>query len=94
MVRSRGPAGCIRCPGWIGFSGRIGARLSEAGKLYAIGGYSTKPCGACEDAIHAGAGYQHNFGQSLYGKVEYRHMFVDSGVSDPDVALAGIGVRF
>ena len=78
----------------FGFTGRLGAKLSEAGKLYVNGGYSTKPCGSCEDSIHAGAGYQHNFGQSLYGKVEYRHYFVDSGVSDPDAVVAGIGLRF
>ena len=78
----------------FGLSGRLGAKLSEAGKLYAIGGYSTKPCGACEDSVHLGAGYQHNFGQSLYGKVEYRHFFVDSGVSDPEAVVAGLGLRF
>lgn len=78
----------------FGFTGRLGAKVSAAGKLYVNGGYSTKPCSACEDSIHVGGGYQHNFGQSLYGKVEYRHYFVDSGVSDPDAGVAGLGLRF
>lgn len=77
----------------FGFTGRVGAKLGEAGKLYGAGGYTTKPCKFCEDSIHLGAGYQHNFGSKLYGKVEYRHYFVDNG-SDPDAVVAGLGVRF
>jgi outer membrane immunogenic protein len=78
----------------FGFSGRAGVKLSEAGKLYGIGGYTTKACRFCDDSLHLGAGYQHNFGQSLYGKVEYRHYFFDNGVSDPDAVVAGVGMRF
>lgn len=78
----------------FGFTGRAGLKTSEAGKLYVAGGYSTKPCRSCEDSLHLGAGYQHNFGKSLYGKVEYRHFFVDDGFSDPDAVVAGVGMRF
>lgn len=78
----------------FGFTGRAGVKLSEAGKLYAAGGYTTKACRFCDDSLHLGAGYQHNFGQSLYGKVEYRHYFFDNGVPDPDAVVAGIGMRF
>ena len=78
----------------FGASARAGAKLGEAGKLYAVGGYATKPCKFCEDSFNVGAGYQHNFGQKFYGKVEYRHNFVGNGVRDTDVAGVGLGVRF
>jgi hypothetical protein len=78
----------------FGLTGRVGAKLSENGKLFAAGGYTTKACRFCDETWHVGAGYQHNFGQSLYGKVEYRHFFADNGVSDPDAVVAGIGMRF
>ena len=77
----------------FGFGGRVGAKLG-AGKLYAAASYQTKPCGGCENSISAGAGYQHALGEKLYAKVEYRHFFVDSGVSDPDAVTVGLGVKF
>ncbi|HEY0959020.1 MAG TPA: hypothetical protein VGE05_07065, partial [Novosphingobium sp.] len=78
----------------FGFGGRAGVKVSEAGKLYAAGSYQTKPCALCEDSWTLGAGYQHNLGNNLYGKVEYRHYFVDNGVSDPDAVTVGLGMRF
>lgn len=78
----------------VGFNGRAGAKLDGGTKLYAIGGYQTKPCQFCEESWSAGAGVEVPFGEKLYGKVEYRHFFVGSGLSDFDGALAGIGVRF
>ncbi|QZP06866.1 YfaZ family protein [Caenibius sp. WL] len=78
----------------FGASARAGAKLGEAGKLYAVGGYATKPCRFCEDSFNLGAGYQHNFGRNFYGKVEYRHNFIGDGVKDNDVAGVGLGVRF
>jgi outer membrane immunogenic protein len=78
----------------FGIGGRAGIKTGEAGKLYAVGGYSTKPCETCEHSWNLGAGYQHSFGNSLYGKVEYRHSFVGNGFSDPDAVVAGLGVKF
>lgn len=78
----------------FGFGGRVGLKTSDAGKLYAAGSYQTKPCAICEDSWTLGAGYQHAFGDKIYGKVEYRHFFVDNGFSDPDAVVAGLGVRF
>jgi|EndMetStandDraft_5_1072996.scaffolds.fasta_scaffold51286_3 outer membrane immunogenic protein len=77
----------------FGFGARAGVKLSEAGKLYAIGTYQTKPCSGCDEFWTAGAGYQHNFGSNLYGKVEYRHFIVDNA-NDPDAVVAGLGMRF
>jgi outer membrane immunogenic protein len=78
----------------FGIGGRAGIKTGEAGKLYAAASYNTKPCRTCEDSWTLGAGYQHSFGSNLYGKVEYRHFFVDNGFSDPDAVVAGIGVKF
>ncbi|HKX79608.1 MAG TPA: hypothetical protein VJM34_13905 [Novosphingobium sp.] len=78
----------------FGVGGRVGAKLSEVGKVYATGGWTTKSCGGCDESLYAGAGYQHNLGKSLYGKVEYRHHFFDNGVADPDSVVAGVGLRF
>ena len=78
----------------FGASARAGAKLGDPVKLYAVGGYATKPCKGCEGSFNLGAGYQHNFGQNFYGKVEYRHSFVGNGVKDNDAAVAGLGVRF
>lgn len=77
----------------FGFGARAGAKLG-AGKLYAAGSYQTEPCDLCQDAWTLGAGYQHNFGSNLYGKVEYRHYFVKNTSNDPDSVVAGIGLRF
>jgi outer membrane immunogenic protein len=78
----------------FGAGARAGLKVSEAGKLYAVGSYQTETADLGEDAWTLGAGYQHNFGSNLFGKVEYRHFFVDNGFSDPDAVTAGLGVRF
>jgi outer membrane immunogenic protein len=78
----------------LGVSARGGAQLAGGAKLYAVGGYNTKPCKFCEDAWSLGAGAELPFGTNLYGKVEYRHFFVSNGFSDANVALLGLGVKF
>lgn len=78
----------------FGFSGRLGAKVMENGKLYAAGGYNTESCDGCEGAWTLGAGYQHSFGK-FYGKVEYRHFFNDNALfTDTDAAVVGLGVKF
>ncbi len=72
-----------------GVTGRVGAKVGDDGKLFAAGGYSF---GEGEDVPHLGAGYQHNVGESVYLKVEYRHFFSD--FIDVNAATAGVGVRF
>ena len=78
----------------FGFGGRAGIKVSDAGKLYAVGSYQTKFCATCDHSWTAGAGYQQSFGNKIYGKVEYRHYFVGNGFSDPDAVTAGLGVKF
>ena len=77
----------------FGFTGRAGVKASADDKLFATVGYSTKNCNFCDDAVHAGAGYEHSFG-SMYGKVEYRHFFTSNGSSDFDAVAVGVGLKF
>lgn len=72
----------------FGLTGRIGAKLSDTDRLYATGGYSFNGI----DAVHVGAGYQHRFGKTFYGKVEYRR-FLENG-TDVNVAVVGLGLAF
>lgn len=78
----------------LGLGGRVGTKLGEAGKLYAVAAYQTKPCKFCEDSVGVGAGYQHSFGGNLFGKLEYRHNFIGNNVKDSNVVAAGLGVKF
>lgn len=77
----------------FGFNGRIGAKIGEPGKLYVVGGYNTEACDFCDGTWTAGAGYEHSFGK-IYGKLEYRHFFVDNGFDDLDAVSVGIGTKF
>lgn len=78
-----------------GFTGRLGAKMGAHGKLYATGGYTTDTCTACNnESWNAGAGYQHGFGDKFYGKVEYRHFFLDAARPDGNAVVAGLGVKF
>lgn len=70
----------------FGVSARLGAKVGDASRLYAIGGYSINAI----DAAHIGVGFQQGFGKSLYGKIEYRR-FLDR---DSDAGFVGIGLRF
>jgi len=70
--------------------GRIGAKIGKKGRLYASGGVGFC-CGGSDPYI--GAGYQHNLGRKLYGKIEYRRALSTFG---PDINFAGVGlgIRF
>jgi outer membrane immunogenic protein len=64
--------------------------LAAVNKLFAAGGYTFGD----GDAFHAGAGYEQKFGQSVYGKLEYRRYFVDSGFPDINTVAVGVGFKF
>ncbi|MDE2405598.1 MAG: hypothetical protein KGM17_13100 [Sphingomonadales bacterium] len=74
-----------------GTSGRIGAKLGAADKLYATGGYAY---GKGPDAPTVGAGWEHGFSSKLYGKVEYKHFFNEDNARHSNAALVGMGVHF
>lgn len=69
--------------------GRLGAKVGAAGKAYVTGGYTFSDI----DDPYIGAGYQHKFGNNVYGKVEYRHQFIGN-FGDFDTVSAGIGLAF
>lgn len=77
----------------FGFTGRLGAKTASGGKLFVNGGYSDDFTNGGGHAWHAGAGYEQGFGKNLYGKVEYRHFFVDN-FQDSNSAVVGLGVKF
>ena len=77
----------------FGFNGRAGVKMGEASKLYAVGGYNTEVCDLCDGTWGLGAGFQQGFPQNLYGKIEYRHNFVDN-FDDTDTLMVGLGARF
>ena len=70
--------------------GRAGAKVGTNGKLYANAGYTF---GQIDDP-YIGAGYQHKLGQSLYGKLEYRHQFIGNNIKDFDTFAVGLGLAF
>ncbi|MES2753336.1 MAG: hypothetical protein V4659_01585 [Pseudomonadota bacterium] len=74
---------------FFGIGGRVGTKLGTGGKLYALGGYGFADG---SEAPFAGVGYQHKFGGSVYGKVEYRRT-LDQG-TDVNFAGIGLGVAF
>jgi outer membrane immunogenic protein len=86
---------------------RLGYKVSEQGTIYALAGYTnarfraayTTPAGVTTrdsanfDGFRLGAGYQHDFGEKLYGKVEYRYSNYEGNI-ERHQALLGLGVKF
>ncbi|HLL29590.1 MAG TPA: porin family protein [Allosphingosinicella sp.] len=86
---------------------RLGYKVSDRGTLYALAGYTnarfrfdyTTPAGVTTrdgrnlDGLRLGVGYQHGFGEKVYGKVEYRYSNYESDVTRHQVLL-GVGVKF
>ena len=86
---------------------RLGYKVSPNGTVYALAGYTnarfhfdyTTPAnvttrdGRNLDGFRLGAGYQHDFGKRMYGKVEYRYSNYEAGVTRHQ-ALLGVGVKF
>lgn len=75
----------------LGATARLGFK-GGANRYYVNGGYTDLTCDFCGDAIHAGAGAEFGLTDKVYGKVEYRHFFLD-GI-DSNVVAVGAGVRF
>lgn len=86
---------------------RLGYKVSPKGTIYALAGYTnaryrfdyTTPAGVTTrdsrnlDGFRLGAGYQHGFGEKMYGKVEYRYSNYEADVTRHQVLL-GVGVNF
>lgn len=78
----------------FGFTGRAGIKAAPGTKLFAAGGYTTKPCDLCEHSWNLGAGVEQGIGNNFYVKGEYRHYFVGNAVPDSDALMAGVGIKF
>ena len=86
---------------------RVGYKVSEKGTLYALAGYTnarfrasyTTPANVTTrdsanfDGFRLGAGYQHAFGDKLYGKVEYRYSNYEGDITRHQ-GLIGVGMKF
>jgi outer membrane immunogenic protein len=100
-------AACIHAKRDLAAAVRLGYKVSERGTLYALAGYTnarfrfdyTTPAGVTTrdsanlDGFRLGAGYQHDFGKRMYGKVEYRYSNYEADVTRHQ-ALLGVGVKF
>lgn len=97
---------CVKSGRDISATLRLGTSLSEASKLYVLGGYTNGRIrvtyqdsfgkdsdGVNLDGFRLGAGYQHNFGQNLFGKIEYRYSNYEQGVERHNGVVA-IGMNF
>jgi outer membrane immunogenic protein len=71
--------------GWS-IGGRIGSKVGEKGRVYALGGLGFC-CGGSDPYI--GAGYQNKFSSKVYGKIEYRKVLSSIG---PNINYAGVGL--
>ncbi len=71
----------------VNLAARLGGKIGK-GKLYATVGYDV----ADIDEFNIGAGYQHSFGDKVYGKVEYRRYLLNG--TDLNAAVVGIGLKF
>jgi hypothetical protein len=80
----------------FGISGRVGADLGAAGKLYAVGGWATQPYHGGNPDWDIGAGYQHSLIPGTYGKLEYRHFTSSANGITPsrDAITVGFGAHF
>ncbi|HEX8578510.1 MAG TPA: porin family protein [Allosphingosinicella sp.] len=86
---------------------RVGYKVSDKGTLYALAGYTnarfratyitpanvTTRDSANLDGIRLGLGYQHAFGERVYGKVEYRYSNYEGDITRHQ-GLIGVGVKF
>lgn len=98
---------CIDAKRDLAAAVRLGYKVSDKGTLYALAGYTnarfrfnyTTPTSVTTgdssnlDGFRLGAGYQHDLGKNMYGKVEYRYSNYEAGVTRHQ-ALMGVGVKF
>ncbi|EIZ78609.1 opacity protein [Novosphingobium sp. Rr 2-17] len=85
---------------------RVGTQVGATSKLYVLGGYTNARViatyrddagrfsdGSNLDGFRLGAGYEKNFSDKFFGKIEYRYSNYESDFSRHNV-LAGVGVKF
>ena len=101
-----GDEACVKAGRDISAVVRLGTKLGETSKLYVLGGYTnarikltyddgvtSDSLGENGDGFRLGAGYQHDFGGNLFGKIEYRYSNYESDFSRHNGVIA-LGMRF
>ncbi|WP_420382659.1 hypothetical protein [Novosphingobium sp.] len=80
----------------VGISGRAGASLGPAGRIYAVGGWASTPYHGGSADWDFGAGYSHALLLGTYGKIEYRHYTSSANGATPsrDAVTLGFGAHF
>ena len=106
-VLAAGDVLCVEAGRDISAVGRLGYQVTENGTIYALAGYTNGrfridydpangPLVTTRenlDGLRLGAGYQHNFANNLYSKVEYRYSNYEAGLERHQL-IAGLGIRF
>lgn len=105
-VLAVGDRACVKTGRDLSAVVRFGVNMSEASQLYVLGGYTnarikatyddgvtTTSAADNGDGFRLGAGYKHNFGGNLFGKLEYRYSNYEADISRHNV-LAAIGFNF
>ena len=106
-VLAAGDVLCVEAGRDISAVGRLGYRVTDNGTIYALAGYTNGrfridydpangPLVSTRDnldGVRLGLGYQHNFANGLYSKVEYRYSNYEAGLERHQV-IAGLGVAF
>lgn len=101
-----GDKGCLLAGRDIAAVARLGYNISKASQIYALAGYTNARIKATYDdgfskisaadngdGFRIGAGFKQNFGESMFGKIEYRYSNYESDFSRNQV-LAAIGFNF
>ena len=106
-VLAAGDVLCVEAGRDISAVGRLGYQVTQNGTIYALAGYTNGrfridydpangPLVTTRenlDGLRLGAGYQHNFANNLYSKIEYRYSNYEAGL-DRHQVIAGLGIRF
>lgn len=76
-----------------GIGGRIGAEVLPRSKVFVGTNWQSKDCRECGNAIGLGTGWEQNLTETIYAKLEFKHLFVEDEV-DANVGIIGLGVMF
>ncbi|EGD59167.1 hypothetical protein Y88_1229 [Novosphingobium nitrogenifigens DSM 19370] len=80
----------------FGLTARGGIAVPTLGKIYALGGYATKPFHGGSPDWNYGFGVQHPLGAKTYAKLEYRHYTESANGITPvrNAMTVGFGATF
>jgi outer membrane immunogenic protein len=106
-VLAAGDELCAEARRDISAVGRLGYRIGDKGLIYALAGYTNgryridyDPANGPAvrtsenlDGLRLGAGYQHDLGNRVYSKIEYRYSNYEADVERHQV-IAGLGIAF